>query len=114
MLKALKSFKKGAGGGPDGFLPQHLLDMCGDDLGDPATKLLETLVTFMNSIVYPGKVPSTVRDSFYGANLIALKKLTEESDPKQLVLPSDVWQLKPLCLIAAIFVTWKSNQISSV
>ena len=74
LLKALRSFKKGAGGGPDGFLPQHLLDMCGDTLGEPASKLLDTLVSFMNLIVFPGKVPNIVRETFYGANLIALSK----------------------------------------
>ena len=74
LSKALHSFKKGSGGGPDGLLPQHLLDMCGDALGEPASKLLDTLVTFMNLIVYPGRVPSKIRDTFYGANLIALKK----------------------------------------
>ena len=74
LLKAIHSFKKGAAGGPDGLLPQHLVDMCGDSLGEPASKLLDTLVNFMNLIVYPGKVPALVKEIFYGANLIALKK----------------------------------------
>ena len=74
LLKALHSFKKGAAGGPDGFLPQHLIDMSGEALGEPASKLADTLVTFMNFIVYPGKVPTEVVETFYGANLIALGK----------------------------------------
>ena len=32
LLKALHSFRKGAGGGPDGFLPQHLLDITEESL----------------------------------------------------------------------------------
>ena len=74
LLKALHSFKKGAAGGPDGLLPQHLSDMIGEALGEPASKLADTLVTFMNTIVYPGKVPTEVTETFYGANLIALGK----------------------------------------
>ena len=38
LLKALYSFKRGAAGGPDRFLPQHLRDMCDKALGEPATK----------------------------------------------------------------------------
>ena len=64
MTKAIFSFKKGAAGGPDGFLPQHLKDMCGKALGEPATKLVNTLVTFMNEIIFPGKVPIQVRMVF--------------------------------------------------
>ena len=74
LVKALHSFKKGAAGGPDGLIPQHLLDMCGEALGEPATRLIDTIATFLNTIVYPGKVPSRVKEIFYGANLIALKK----------------------------------------
>ena len=74
LLRALHSFKRGTAGGPDGFLPQHLLDMCEESLGEPASKLVDTLVTFMNLIVFPGKVPSAVRETLYGANLIALGK----------------------------------------
>ena len=70
----MHSFKKGAAGGPDGLIPQHLLDMCGEALGEPATRFIDTIVTFFNTIVYPGKVPSRVKELFYGANLIALKK----------------------------------------
>ena len=72
--KALHSFKKGAAGGPDGFIPQHLIDMTGDALGEPASKLIDALVTFMNFIIFPGKVPSYVQKIVYGANLIALSK----------------------------------------
>ena len=54
--------------------PQHLIDMCGEALGKPATKLVDTIVTFMNLIVFPGKVPPGISDTFYDANLTALSK----------------------------------------
>ena len=74
LLKALRSFKTGVSGGPDGLTPQHLKDMCEDSLGEPATKLVDTLVDFMNLIIYPGKVPWEICHIFFGANLIALEK----------------------------------------
>ena len=74
VLKAIRSFDKGASGGPDGLIPQHLCDMCEQFLGEPALKLVEALVSFLNIIVYPGKVPKEFCDTFYGANLIALSK----------------------------------------
>ena len=73
-MRALHSFKKGAAGGPDGFLPQHLIDMSGSALGEPVTKLINALVSFMNLIVFPGKVPKEICETFYGATLIALSK----------------------------------------
>ena len=74
LLRAIRSFPKDASGGPDGLLPQHLCDMCEQFLGEPALKLVDTLVSFMNLIVYPGKVPKEFCETFYGANLIALSK----------------------------------------
>ena len=74
ILRALHSFKKGAAGGPDGFLPQHLIDMSGSALGEPATQLVNALVSFMNLIVFPGNVPEEITETFYGATLIALSK----------------------------------------
>ena len=74
VKKAIRSFKKGASGGPDGLSPQHLVDMSGQDLGDVAEKFLDSIVDFINLVVLPGKVPAEIRDSFYGANLTALSK----------------------------------------
>ena len=83
LLRALHSFKRGAraAGGPDGFLPQHLLDMCGLALGEPATQLINSLVAFMNLIVFPGKVPKEICETFYGATLIALSKVDGGARP---------------------------------
>ena len=48
--------------------------MCGLALGEPATQLVNSLVSFMNLIVFPGKVPKEICETFYGATLIALSK----------------------------------------
>ena len=74
LLKAIHSFPMRVAGGPDGLSPQHLKEMCGESLGEPASKLVDTLVNFMNIIIFPGKVPAFVKSTFYGANLIALSK----------------------------------------
>ena len=74
LMRALHSFKKGAAGGPDGLLPQHLIDMSGSALGEPVTQLVNSLVSSMNLIVFPGKIPKELCETFYGATLIALSK----------------------------------------
>ena len=48
--------------------------MSGETLGEPASRFVDTMVTFMNLIVFPGKVPAFVQKIFHGANLIALSK----------------------------------------
>ena len=74
VKKALKSFKPGSAGGPDGLLPQHFLDLTSEDIGEPAIHLLDTLNDFFNKIIFPGKVPNQVCATIFGANLIALSK----------------------------------------
>ena len=51
-----------------------LKDITAESLGDPALKLVDTLVEFFNKIVLYGKVPEDVCPTFYGANLTALSK----------------------------------------
>ena len=74
IQKAIRSFGKGVSGGPDGLLPQHLMDMTGEALGQPAEALLNVLVNFYNLIVYPGEISTQILPTFYGANLLALDK----------------------------------------
>ena len=71
---AIKSFKPGSSGGPDGLLPQHLLDLTSEEIGEPAIRLLDALCNFFNKIVFPGNVPKEICATLYGANLIALSK----------------------------------------
>ena len=74
VKRAVRLFQPGSSGGPDGLLPQHLIDMTSDQQGDTAFKLIDAMVEFFNKIVLCGKVPSEVCHIFYGANLIALSK----------------------------------------
>ena len=71
---AIRSFKKGAAGGPDGFRPQHLLDMTGQTLGETGNRLLETLADFVNHVILPGKVHEKATATFYGGSATALLK----------------------------------------
>ena len=71
---SIRSFKKGAAGGPDGFRPQHLLDMTGQALGETGNRLLESLVDFINLLVLPGKINEKATATFYGGNGTALLK----------------------------------------
>ena len=43
---AIKSFRNGSGGGPDGLLPQHLKDMTVAQLGDSAINLQSFMVPY--------------------------------------------------------------------
>ena len=74
VKKAIKSFKLGSSGGPDGLQPQHLKDLTSENLGEIGKQVSESIAQFANQVVYPGNVPEIVRSSFYGANLLALSK----------------------------------------
>ena len=64
---AIRSFKSGAAGGPDGLTPQHLKDLTSKELGQAATSLLETITNLLNQIIIPDKIPGEVCEIFYGA-----------------------------------------------
>ena len=74
IRQAIKSFRNGSGGGPDGLLPQHLKDMTGAQLGDAAINLLDTLTYFLNEVVVSSQIPDWIRPIFYGARLVTLSK----------------------------------------
>ena len=74
MKKAIRSFKAGLAGGPDGLLPQHLKDLIEDSLGETGEKLLKMITKFLNEIIYQGKVPDEICKTLFGANLTALSK----------------------------------------
>ena len=73
--KAIRSFSNGAAGGPDGLTPQHIKDLTSKELGFAGSNLLDKLVDFLNHIAIPGKVPDEICPIFYGANLMALRKI---------------------------------------
>ena len=74
VVEAIKSFKNGSAGGPDGFMPQFLKDVTKEELGATANLVLDTLVDFYNLIVFAGKIPDEVCEIYYGANLMGLAK----------------------------------------
>ena len=74
IKSAIKSFRKGSGGGPDRLLPQHLKDLTGDQLGGAAIDLLDALADFINNIIFSGNLPEWICPIFYGTQLIALSK----------------------------------------
>ena len=74
VKNAIKSFKPGSSGSPYGLLPQHLLDLTSEEMGEPALKLLDALKDFFNKVMFPGNVPKEVCATIFGANLIALLK----------------------------------------
>ena len=43
LFKAMHYFKKGNARGPDGLVPQHLIDMTGDTLGEPGNTVFSPL-----------------------------------------------------------------------
>ena len=71
VLKAIKSFPAGSSGGPDGFKPQHLLELVTCQSNGPA--LLTAITGFIN-LVLDGGCPASVCPVFFGARLIALEK----------------------------------------
>ena len=74
LRKSIYSFHKGSAGGPDGLRPQHLIDMTGEVLGAESEKLLDSLVAFLNQIIFTSKVPPGLCFTFFGSNLMALAK----------------------------------------
>ena len=71
VLKAIRSFPAGSSGGPDGFRPQHLLELV--TCQSNGASLLSALTGFVN-MVLDGGCPASVCPIFFGAKLIALEK----------------------------------------
>jgi len=71
VIQAIRSFKRGSAGGPDGLRPQHLKDMI--SVLDCCQVLVPALTAFVH-LVLEGKTPPSIRPFFFGANLTALQK----------------------------------------
>ena len=68
VLKAIRSFPNGSGGGLDGLRPQHLKDLGGGGNREHESSLLKSLTLFVN-LVLAGGVPAEIRPIFFGASL---------------------------------------------
>ena len=73
VWQAIRSFRKGSVGGPDGLRPQHLFNLTSKSTGPGGQCLLQSLTTLTN-LILAGKVPSDFRPIFFGASLTALRK----------------------------------------
>ena len=71
VLKAVRSFPAGSAGGPDGFRPQHLLELV--TCQESASNFLPALTAFVN-LLLRGVCPPEVQPVLFGGNLIALEK----------------------------------------
>ena len=73
IKRAIRSFRPGTSAGLDGLSPQHLKDLTADGFA-LGNKVLSCLCDFYNRVVLPGRVPSFVLETFYGAVLFGLEK----------------------------------------
>ena len=70
---AIEGMSTGGAPGPDGLRPSHLKQMTRSKAGLSKDKLFSEIKRF-SIICIKGLIPRTARSSFFGANLIALKK----------------------------------------
>ena len=70
---AIRSFPNGSAAGPDGLRPQHLKDLLVGASDDNDSQLL-VAVTDLTNLLLEGKIPSSVKVSLFGANLMAIRK----------------------------------------
>ena len=71
VLKTIRSFPAGSAEGPDGFRPQHLLDLVNSK--ETGSQVLTALTSFVNTLV-EGTCPPQVIPIIFGGNLLALAK----------------------------------------
>ena len=73
VLRAVRSFPAGSSGGPDGFTPQHLLELVVSREG--GADLLSALTVFVNTLLQ-GRCHPEIAPILFGGRLIALNKAT--------------------------------------
>ena len=71
VYRAIRSFPAGSSGGPDGFRPQHMVDLIG--CKETGHDLLSLVTSFVN-LLLSGKCPPRVVRILFGGRLIALRK----------------------------------------
>ena len=78
--KALMPFPNGSSAGLDVISPQILKDLTAKSNGETGLNFLRALTNLVN-VILEGEVPFELRLYFFGAELIALKKLDEGLRP---------------------------------
>ena len=71
VWKALRSFPAGSRGGPDGFRPQHMVDLA--SCREAGRELMTNLTAFVN-LLLEGRCPLRVANILFGGKLLALNK----------------------------------------
>ena len=71
VLNAVRSFPAGSSGGPDGFRPQHLVDLV--NCPEASSELISALTAFVN-LVLSGHCHPAITPVLFGGRLIALNK----------------------------------------
>lgn len=97
VSRAVRSFPAGSSGGPDGFKPQHLLDLVSNREG--GTDLLSALTAFINMLLQGHCHPDIV-PIFFGGRLIALNKAS--GDIRPIAVGYTLRRLTSKCACAAV------------
>jgi hypothetical protein len=71
VIRAARSFPAGSSGGPDGFRPQHLVDLINNR--EAGQTLQGALTAFVNTVLQ-GSCPAEIIPVMFGGRLIALSK----------------------------------------
>ena len=69
MIKNLRTFPAGSSGGPDGIIPQHLLDLL-----TSSDDTLKTALTDFINVMLSGNLLQPIREVILEGHLIALKR----------------------------------------
>ena len=95
-LKALKAFPKGAGPGPTGLRPQHLLDGCAGPEQAAALQALSDVVVLLSD----ARAPAELVPYLAGAALMALPK--DDNDLRPVAVGESLRRLTSKCLCATV------------
>ena len=80
LYKTIMSFPNGSAAGPDKIVPQIFKDLVSKSNGSAGLNFLKPLTKLIN-LIGDDKIPEPLRPFFFGAKLIALKKIDEGLRP---------------------------------
>ena len=112
VVSAIRSFPCASAGGPDGLRPQHLKDLTSESAERGGKELVQALSSFITHIL-EGRTPTFVRQVFFGANLIALRK--KEGGVRPIAIGQTLRRLVAKCagfrVVGAISTTLAPQQL---